>query len=105
MRLIGKGIPRLNGYGKGDHYVTVKVHVSMYLTQRQKEIIQEFAELDNSTSGTVRGVVRGRVRTESKRANDSCNDTTAAQEKRDGGNSESENTNEGKHEKKSWWKF
>lgn len=27
MRLVGKGIPRLNGIGRGDHYINFKVHL------------------------------------------------------------------------------
>jgi DnaJ family protein A protein 3 len=64
MRLIGKGIARLNGHGKGDHFVNIKIQLPKYLTTRQKELITEFAELDQSITGSVRGVVRGRVRTE-----------------------------------------
>jgi len=63
MRLIGKGITRLNGHGKGDHFVNIKIQLPKYLTTRQKELITEFAELDQSISGNVHGVVRGRVRT------------------------------------------
>jgi len=66
MRLIGKGITRLNGYGKGDHFVNIKIQLPKYLTTRQKELIVEFAELDQSISGTVNGVTRGKVRTEEK---------------------------------------
>ena len=27
MRLSGRGIPRLNGYGSGDHYVHIKISI------------------------------------------------------------------------------
>ena len=27
MRLTGKGIQRLNGFGKGDHYLNIKIHL------------------------------------------------------------------------------
>lgn len=30
MRLIGRGIARLNGHGKGDHYINIKIHLPKY---------------------------------------------------------------------------
>ncbi len=41
----GKGVPRLNSYGKGDQYVSVFVDVPKKLTKRQKELLKEFAEI------------------------------------------------------------
>jgi molecular chaperone DnaJ len=41
----GKGVPRLGGYGKGDQFVTVYIDVPKKLTARQKELLQEFAEI------------------------------------------------------------
>ncbi|MDD6273979.1 MAG: molecular chaperone DnaJ [Clostridiaceae bacterium] len=43
FRLRGKGIPILNGKGRGDHYVTVNVEVPRNLSKRQKELLREFA--------------------------------------------------------------
>lgn len=42
FRLKGKGIPILNGYGKGDQHVVVKVMVPEKLTKRQRELLEEF---------------------------------------------------------------
>ena len=42
FRLKGRGIPSLNGRGKGDQYVTVTIEVPKNLTKRQKELLQEF---------------------------------------------------------------
>ena len=42
FRLKGRGIPSLNGRGRGDQYVTVTVEVPKNLTKRQKELLQEF---------------------------------------------------------------
>jgi len=82
MRRIGKGIPRLNGHGKGDHYVNIKIQLPKYLTSRQKELMVEFAELDNSISGTVHGVTRGKVRTQKKDDSDvSDSDSKSKEEK------------------------
>ncbi|XP_047125587.1 dnaJ homolog subfamily A member 3, mitochondrial isoform X1 [Hydra vulgaris] len=60
MRLIGKGIPRLNGHGNGDHYLQIKIHLPKYLTEEQKKLIVKFAEMDDTIQGSVRGVDRGK---------------------------------------------
>jgi molecular chaperone DnaJ len=43
FRLKGKGIPDLQGYGRGDHLVRVAVETPRKLTARQRELIEEFA--------------------------------------------------------------
>ncbi len=43
LRLKGKGMPRLNGYGRGNLLVRLKITVPKELTQRQKEILEELA--------------------------------------------------------------
>lgn len=45
FRLRGKGIPHLNGYGRGDQHVRVKVVVPTKLTERQKDLLREFVKL------------------------------------------------------------
>ncbi|MGM9608473.1 MAG: molecular chaperone DnaJ [Oscillospiraceae bacterium] len=42
FRLRGKGIPSLNGRGRGDQYVTVTVQVPTGLTQEQQEALKAF---------------------------------------------------------------
>ncbi len=44
FRLKGKGIPGLNGRGRGDQYVTVKVQVPTGLSKAQKEALRAFGE-------------------------------------------------------------
>ena len=44
FRLRGKGIPQLNGRGRGDQFVTVKVQVPTGLTHEQKEALRKFGE-------------------------------------------------------------
>lgn len=44
FRLKGKGIPDLNGYGKGDELVRVIVAVPTNLGKKQKELLEEFAK-------------------------------------------------------------
>ena len=46
VRLRGKGVPYLDGSGKGDHYVHVKVKVPTSLGDRQRELLEELAALD-----------------------------------------------------------
>ena len=45
MRLRGRGIPHLRGSGRGDEHVIVKVLTPQNLNKRQKELLQEFAEI------------------------------------------------------------
>lgn len=44
FRLKGKGIPYLDGIGRGDEYVKVIVEVPTKLTPRQKKLLLEFSE-------------------------------------------------------------
>lgn len=43
FRLRGKGIPELNGRGRGDQFVTIKVMVPTNLNNEQKEALRAFA--------------------------------------------------------------
>ena len=49
IRLTGKGVPYLRANGKGDHYVRIKVTIPKSLTNRQKELLEEFKK--ESASG------------------------------------------------------
>ena len=44
FRLKGKGIPSLNGRGRGDQYVTVHIETPRNLNREQKEALKKFAE-------------------------------------------------------------
>ena len=44
FRLKGKGIPDLNGRGRGDQYVTVFIETPRGLNKEQKEALRKFAE-------------------------------------------------------------
>lgn len=44
FRLRGKGVPSLNGYGRGDQRVRVVVETPTSLTKRQRELLEEFAK-------------------------------------------------------------
>jgi molecular chaperone DnaJ len=45
FRLKGRGIPELNGYGRGDQVVRVLVETPRKLSARQRELLEEFARL------------------------------------------------------------
>ena len=45
FRLKGKGIPGLNGRGRGDQYVTVHIETPRNLTREQKDALRKFSEL------------------------------------------------------------
>src|SRR5574344_368563 len=44
FRLKGKGIPSINGRGRGDQYVTVYIETPRNLSKAQKEALMKFAE-------------------------------------------------------------
>ncbi len=45
FRLKGKGVPRLRGYGQGDQHVKVVVVTPTNISDRQRDLLREFAEL------------------------------------------------------------
>jgi molecular chaperone DnaJ len=45
LRLRGRGIPDLNGYGRGDEIVRIVVETPRRLSARQRELLEEFARL------------------------------------------------------------
>lgn len=47
MRLKGKGIPFLRSSGRGDQHVRIKVLTPQKLTDKQKELLREFAGIKN----------------------------------------------------------
>ena len=44
FRLRGKGIPYLQGSGRGDEYITVRVNTPQNLTSEQKELLRRLGE-------------------------------------------------------------
>ena len=44
FRLKGKGVPKVNGHGRGDQYVNVIVDIPKNLNQKQKEALVMFME-------------------------------------------------------------
>lgn len=50
IRLSGRGVPRLQGSGRGDHYVKVRVVVPKKLSKRQRELLEELNQEESSSS-------------------------------------------------------
>jgi molecular chaperone DnaJ len=46
IRLRGEGVPGLRGSGRGDLFIDIQVKTPVNLNNRQKEILQEFAEIE-----------------------------------------------------------
>ncbi|KMJ55375.1 molecular chaperone DnaJ, partial [Bacillus sp. LL01] len=45
FRLRGKGVPNVHGRGQGDQHVQVRVVTPKNLTEKEKEMIREFAKM------------------------------------------------------------
>ena len=57
FRLKSKGVPVLNGYGRGDHYVKVVVETPKDLDEHQRELLREFSKtLGEDISGKKKGI-------------------------------------------------
>jgi molecular chaperone DnaJ len=51
FRLRGQGLPVFEGRGRGDQLVRVFVEVPKKLSERQRELLREFGELEAQSSG------------------------------------------------------
>lgn len=45
FRMKGKGVPHVSGFGRGDQHFVVKVETPVRLSDKQKELLKEFASL------------------------------------------------------------
>lgn len=55
LRLRNKGLPSVNGYGKGDELVNVNVYVPENLSDRERKLMEEMNKSENFTpSSTAR---------------------------------------------------
>lgn len=43
LRLAGKGLPEVNGYGRGDELIVVDITVPAKLTAEEKRIVEQLA--------------------------------------------------------------
>ncbi|MEX1100145.1 MAG: DnaJ C-terminal domain-containing protein, partial [Bacteriovoracaceae bacterium] len=55
MRLKGKGIQRLGGYGFGDQIITIVVETPAKLSAEQKELFERLSQLEDTNSPMSRG--------------------------------------------------
>ncbi|HUO85714.1 MAG TPA: molecular chaperone DnaJ [Thermoanaerobaculia bacterium] len=56
FRLRGKGVPYVDGSGRGDAHVHIQVRVPTSLSERQRELLEELAALEGETPPESRGV-------------------------------------------------
>jgi molecular chaperone DnaJ len=49
FRLKGKGVPNVRGYGVGDQYIIVRIITPTKLSDKQKQLLKEFAELSGNS--------------------------------------------------------
>jgi DnaJ-class molecular chaperone len=53
FRLAGQGMPRLKSSGYGDLYARVRITVPRTLTARERELLQQLAQLHGTTTARV----------------------------------------------------
>lgn len=44
FRLQGRGVPKLRGSDKGDHYVRIKIIIPKNVSKKQKELLEQFSQ-------------------------------------------------------------
>ena len=54
LRLKGKGLPELNGYGRGDILVIIDVEIPTKLTSEEKKLLEKLSEQPNFKKAEVR---------------------------------------------------
>jgi molecular chaperone DnaJ len=57
IRLRGRGVPYLDGSGRGDHFVHVTVRVPRNLSPEQRELLEKLAEMEGEDAQERRGVL------------------------------------------------
>jgi len=62
MRIKGKGVPVLNGHGKGDLFVEVRVQTPGKLNKRQRELLQELEGMTRVENKPQRRTLLGKVK-------------------------------------------
>ena len=62
MRIRGKGVPVLNGHGKGDLFVEIRVQTPSKLNKRQRELLQELDGLARVENKPQRRTLLGKVK-------------------------------------------
>lgn len=62
LRVRGKGVPVLNGHGKGDLFVTLQVQTPTKLNKRQRELLQELEGSSRVENKPQRRTLLGKVK-------------------------------------------
>jgi molecular chaperone DnaJ len=62
LKIRGKGVPVLNGHGKGDLFVELKVQTPGKLTKRQRELLQELQGLTQVENKPERRSILGKMK-------------------------------------------
>jgi molecular chaperone DnaJ len=62
MRIRGKGVPVVNGHGKGDLFVEIRVQTPSKLNKRQRELLQELESIAQVENKPQRRTLLGKVR-------------------------------------------
>lgn len=71
FKLKGKGIPVLNGYGRGDQFVKINVEIPTKLTKKQKEALMQFdSELSGIKASTTETEENPKPNSKGKKGND-----------------------------------
>jgi molecular chaperone DnaJ len=62
LKMRGKGVPVLNGHGKGDLFVEVRVQTPTKLNKRQRELLQELQGTTPIENKPQRRTLLGKVK-------------------------------------------
>ncbi len=62
LRIRGKGVPVLNGHGKGDLYVEVRLQTPGKLNKRQRELLLELEGMNRVENKPQRRTLLGKVK-------------------------------------------
>ncbi|XP_068276201.1 dnaJ homolog subfamily A member 3, mitochondrial isoform X1 [Nyctibius grandis] len=84
IRMSGKGIPKVNSYGYGDHYIHIKIKVPQRLTDRQRALMMSYAEDETDVDGTVNGVTNTASGGRATASADAGGDRPEAEENKEG---------------------
>jgi molecular chaperone DnaJ len=62
LKIRGKGVPVLNGHGKGDLWVEIRLQTPSKLTKRQRELLQELQSITQVENKPQRRSILGKVK-------------------------------------------
>jgi molecular chaperone DnaJ len=62
FRLKGKGVPRVNSYGRGDQYVNVVVDIPKSINQKQREALMAYMAASGDTEETTKKSFKDKIK-------------------------------------------